>query len=143
MSVLHCHSQGDKRFSAFYAYVDFLGMRDTIEKFYQLSKRIESFAPSTIMEGKGKKPTHFCVRGITFDASYALLFYQTLWVMYFRQNPDLYEYARQFDDFHDRFKGKSKINQENTIRRIVRIGLDEASKECVPFVLYLKRQVNK
>ena len=40
MRILECHSQGDKRFSAFYAKVEVNGKLDSIENHYQLSKRI-------------------------------------------------------------------------------------------------------
>jgi hypothetical protein len=143
-TTLACHSQGDRRFSPFYALITFLGKRETIETIYQLAKRIGDYVPTSMMDGKGRKATHYCIGGVIFDTSYLEVFYQSLWVIYFKQNPDLYDYACTFDNFHDMFKGKSKVNQEKTIRRIVRIGLDNAAKECYPFLLELsnRRKLN-
>jgi hypothetical protein len=133
--ILECHSQGDKRFSPFFATIRFLGKQETIERIYQTSKITEGgFIPSSIREGKGKRAIGWNIRGVEFSVDRAPIFYQTLWVFYFKANPALYEYAKTFDDFHDMFKGKSRVNQEETIRRIVRLGLSEAARECYPFM---------
>lgn len=138
--VLECHSQGDRRYSAYYAYIVLLGKKESIERIYQTSKVINGYQPDCIKDGRGKTPTSWRIRGIDFDLSYSSIFYQTLWVLYFTHNKDLYDYACQFDEFHDKFSQKGHLNQAETIKRIVRLGLDVTSKECYPFMdeLYKK-----
>jgi endo-1,4-beta-D-glucanase Y len=43
--------------------------------------------------------------------------YRLLWVKYLDENPGLVEYARQFDEFTDMFRGKNTVNcQADVIR---------------------------
>lgn len=66
MKILECSSKGDKRFSAFFAYVEIFG-----------------------------------------------------------KNTELVEFAKQYDDFNDIFKGKDTINcQADSIRKYIKQGRD-------------------
>lgn len=126
MKILECHSKGDKRFSALYAKITVKKDLISIEKFYQSSKRN---VDGTIVE-KGKNFDYLEIFGVKIPKLYTSQFYDLLWVQYFMENKDLYEYACSFDDYRDIFKGKSINNQENTIRRICKEGLEKVSNDC-------------
>jgi hypothetical protein len=49
-------------------------------------------------------------------------FYQWMWLMYLDENPYLVEYASEFDDFNDIFKGKSGVCQADVIRQYIKRG---------------------
>ena len=129
MNVLECHSKGDKRFSAFYAKVTIHNKLVSIENFYQEAKRL----PDGTIAGKGNPFHHLVVFDKIIPAYYVHQFYDMLWVQYFMENPSLLEYAKTFDDYRDIFKGHSINNQEDTIRRICKEGLDKVYSECKPF----------
>ena len=116
MKKLQCDSKGDKRYSAFYAKVDVNGKLDSIENHYQLSKRVYGKeAPKSWREMKGIKPSYFVIGSKMFPNELFSQYYKLLWVKYFDKNPDLYEYACQFDEFVDIFKGKSLNCQADVI----------------------------
>lgn len=116
-------AKGDKRFSAFSAYVTVFGKRDSIENHYQLAKRFGAEVPKTWRDAKGKIPTHIFINGETYDAKYLSQWYKILWIIYFDENPALVSYVKQFDDFHDIFKGKNTVNcQADVIREYVQQG---------------------
>lgn len=115
--ILYCDSLGDKKFSALYAKIKLKnGKLETIENLYQKVKRDEHNKPV----GKGTSVHHCIIGDKVYPASYLSIYYKKLWECYFKQNPDLLDYAMQFDRFIDRFKGKSINNQGDTIASIVR-----------------------
>lgn len=127
MNVLECSSKGDKRFSAFYAYVDAFGRNTNIERHYQSCKR---FYDETITKAKGKSPDYLMIGGNLLDIKYLTPWYKVLWVRYLDQHPELVEYASQFDDFHDIFKGKNTINcQADVVRQYIKEGRDSIMNE--------------
>lgn len=130
MKVLQCHSKGDKRFSAMYAKITIDKKTDTIENFYQNSKRDK--------DGKSVKkgqPVAFMeFRGVKLPSYFLSDFYDLLWIQYFIENKDLYDYARTFDDYKDIFKGSSINNQENTIRKICKFGIKKVKENCSDFM---------
>ena len=130
MKVLQCHSRGDQRFSALYAKVTIDKVTDTIENFYQKSKRDINGRPLS----KGKKVAYMEFRGVKLPAYFLSSFYDLLWLQYFYENKDLYDYARTFDDYKDLFKGGSINNQENTIRRICKLGMKKVKEDCKDFM---------
>ena len=118
MRILECSTRGDRRFSAFGAYITIRSKTDCIENFYQNAKRTESGK----VAGKGK-PFHYFVCpfcGIEFPAEEVTDLYKGLWIIYFNKHPELLEYAATFDDYHDMFKGKSVNCQADVIREIVK-----------------------
>jgi len=136
--VLQCDRLGDLKYSALYARLKFLGKEETIEEIYQLSKRFDdNKPPKSTYDAKGRKPTHFNIRGVMLKPDCQYIFYHSLWVLYFICNSDLYKYACEFDEFYDTFKGKSKVCQADSIRRIVKIGLEASIKECSSFLINL------
>lgn len=106
--VLECSSRGDRRFSALFAQVTIKGKTQSIEEWYQGSKRD--------LDGKrvGKgKPFAYIVDPFTGDrlsGKEATSLYRGLWITYLSKNPELVKYAEQFDEFHDMFKGKNTVN---------------------------------
>ena len=111
--ALECSSRGDKRFSALYAKVLAFGVRDTIENLYQKSKR--NSAGRSV--GKGQPVDHMVLGGHRYPAAMLTGWYRLLWIRYLDDNPGLVEYARQFDEFTDMFRGKNTINcQADVIR---------------------------
>ncbi|MGL5750818.1 MAG: hypothetical protein ACRCXT_09850 [Paraclostridium sp.] len=119
MKILECSSKGDKRFSAFYAKVNLEGGSFTIESLYQQSKR---FNGEKINKPKGKIPTSIYWNGKDLDVKYLKNLYHTLWWHYLSSNKDLVEYAKQFDDYNDIFKGKSINCQADAIREYIILG---------------------
>lgn len=112
MKNLECSSRGDKRFSALYAKVN----GHSIEHWYQSCKRDSSGN----IPGKGKHVDHVIWKNIKYPASKLSEIYEKLWRLYFKQNPELLEYAAQFDTFTDMFKGKSINSQADVIAKIVK-----------------------
>lgn len=138
IKILECSSKGDKRFSAFYAKVKIFGKYDSIENHYQLCKRIGDFMPKIWRDVKGKAPTHFHLDGFDYDLRYLSSFYDLLWVSYLDKNPDLVEYAKEFDDFNDIFKGKSKNCQADSIRKYIKNGRKSILEEHKEFIDLIK-----
>lgn len=126
MSVLECHSKGDKRFSAFYAKIKVKGKLVSIENFYQNSKK----AYDGHKVQKGEMPDYIEIFSKKIPKEYLGMFYDLMWYQYFLENPNLYEYAKTFDDYLDIFKGKSINNQEKTIRKCCKNGLNFVKNEC-------------
>lgn len=99
--VLECSSRGDKRFSPVYARISIRGKEQSIEEFFLNARRTE--------DGKRagrNKPFDYIVCPFTGDklpAKDAADLYRGLWISYFNKNPDLVEYAAQFDDFSNAF----------------------------------------
>ncbi len=139
IKILECSSKGDKRFSAFYAKVKAFGKYDSIENHYQLCKRFGEFVPETWKDAKGKTPTHFELNGVEYDLKYLSMWYDMLWLKYLDENPGLVEYASQFDDFGDMFKGKSINCQADTIRKYIKQGRDAVWNDCLEFIDLLKK----
>lgn len=108
VKVLECSSRGDRRFSALFAKISIKGKEKSIEEIYQDSKRTEDGKKA----GKGK-PFDYVICPFTGDklpAEEASNLYKGLWITYFTRNPDLVEYAKGFDEFHDMFRGKDTVN---------------------------------
>lgn len=118
MKTLECSSRGDKRFSAFYANVEINGVSNSIETWYQMAKRnVEGDIP-----GKGR-PVAYMINPFTdnkLPATELTNFYYTLWLRYFKQNPNLLKYAQEFDSFTDMFRGKCKNCQADVIADCVK-----------------------
>ena len=113
--ILECSSRGDKRFSAFYAYVTVFGVNDSIEHHYQNAKRP--------IPKKGVKPEYLEINGSRYPTSYLTAWYLLLWVKYLDEHPELVEFAKQFDDFHDMFVGAHTLNsQADAVRLYVKQG---------------------
>ena len=104
--VLECSSKGDKRFSAMYAKVKAFGVMDTIENHYQKCKRD---ADGNVAK-KGQTVDYIILIRRKFPATMLTAWYRMLWIKYIDKNPDLVEYAQQFDEFTDAFRSKGMIN---------------------------------
>lgn len=136
IKILECSSKGDKRYSAFYANVTVFGRNTNIERHYQSCKK---FNDPTITKAKGLQPDFIEIKGKKLDKKYLTPWYKLLWVKYLDNNPDLVEYASQFDDFHDIFKGKNTINcQADVIRQYIKQGRESIIEECKEFIELLK-----
>lgn len=96
--------------------------------------------PSNWKEAKGKAPVFAEIAGIQLPISYLSQFYKLLWVKYFDQNPALLYVTSTYDDFSDRFKGKSKNCQADVIRDIVKKGRAHVVKECEPLIKLLRKE---
>ena len=104
--VLECSSMGDRRFSALFAMISIKGREQSIEEWYQNSKRTADGKKA----GKGK-PFHHIVDPFTGDAlpaKDAVDLYRGLWITYLNNHPDLVAYAAQFDDYSDVFQTSRK-----------------------------------
>lgn len=143
MTTLECSSKGDRRFSAFYAKVDLNGKYDSIENHYQLSKRFivegKEVIPTNWKEAKGKVPMYFVVNGNKIPLLYISSFYDLLWVKYLDQHPELVEFAKQFDEFTDMFRGKSQVCQADSIRTYVKEGRSALMRKAKPFIKILNQ----
>lgn len=112
---LECSSRGDKRFSAFYAKLKKYDNK-SIEYLYQNSKRTkEGFVP-----GKGRKVDYVVWEGNKYKPTVLTKLYEKLWRIYFIENPELLEYAKQFDTFTDMFRGKAINCQADVIAKLVK-----------------------
>ena len=126
MRILECSSRGDKRLSAFYARISFYGKIDSIENIYQSVKRDSN----NNKPGKGRKVDHIEIQGHKLDVKYLTPLYKMLWVKYLDINPDLVEYAKQYDDYNDMFKGRYTVNcQADVIRQYIKQGRNSIMSE--------------
>jgi uncharacterized phage-like protein YoqJ len=130
MKILECSSAGDKRFSAFGARVSAFGVIRSIEEHYQSSKTIDGASPRFTGYIKGK-PVNGCrINGVDLEPRFLTQWYKLLWVKYLDNNPELVAYAKTFDDFSDKFKGKAINCQADVIRQYVKQGRDSIMNEC-------------
>lgn len=128
MKNLECSSAGDKRFSAFYAKVSFNGEYDTIENHYQKVKR----GKDGIKVGKGQRVSYFIINTQRFEPEDLTPYYRLLWYLYLKQNPELVEYAKQFDSFTDKFRGHCINCQADCVKAFV--NKDKEFYKCIiPF----------
>lgn len=131
MKVLECSSIGDKRFSAFYAIISVNGEIRSIEHHYQLSKRfIDSPPPVTIKQAKGREPNSIMIGNVSLGANFLTQWYKLLWVKYLDYHPELVEYASQFDEFTDKFRGGSKNCQADVVKQYVKEGRESVIADC-------------
>lgn len=127
LNVLECSSKGDKRFSAFYAYVEVYGRNTNIERHYQSSKK---FYDANIKKAKGLQPDYMEINEKQIDTKYLTAWYKLLWLKYLDQNPILVKYASEFDEFNDVFKSKKSINcQADVIRQYIKEGRQSIIQE--------------
>lgn len=118
MNNLECSSAGDRRFSAFYAYVDVNGFSAPIEYHYQSCKK-NIYGLSV---PKGAHVDHIVINNKKLPACFLTPFYKLLWVKYLDANPILVTYAKKFDTFSDRYRGKSVNCQADVISEYVKSG---------------------
>jgi hypothetical protein len=137
--TLECSSKGDKRFSALYAKVSAFGLMDTIENHYQKSKRNANGA--TVK--KGQPVDHMVLNCHKFSASMLTSWYRLLWVKYLDGNPELVEYARQFDEFSDMFRGKSTINCQADVIRDYIADREQLVRSATKLIKMLKQMERK
>ena len=135
--ILECSSKGDSRFSAFGAYITLFGVYGNIETHYQTAKIFEDGAQfNTWKEAKqhqkeGHYPVAVRINGLDYPATLLSQFYTLLWLRYFRNKPDLIEYAKQFDTFNDMFRSKNTVNcQADVIRKYVKHGERALLDDC-------------
>ncbi len=124
-TTLECSSQGDNRFSAFGAHVNALGNK--IEMLYQEAKRFTddpNEGPTDWRNAKGRPVVAVSLNGKRFGPEYLTPWYWYLWTRYFLENPDLLQYARQFNTFTDMFRGKSTNCQADVIAFMAKNGLN-------------------
>ncbi|MDB9315610.1 hypothetical protein PN462_21030 [Spirulina sp. CS-785/01] len=147
MKVLQCHSKGDLRFSPFFCQVSFAGVKRSIETHYQCAKRFK-FAPipKSWKEAKDYQKAGFERLGFqlpnglylppdTYEVQdLAVQFYIALWYKYLRLHPQLIEYASQFDEFEDIFKGQFPFSQADVIRQAVQEGIESLKPLCSDFL---------
>jgi hypothetical protein len=129
---LECSSAGDKRYSAFYAKVIFNGVYDTIENHYQKVKRGKD---GTNVK-KGEKVSYFIINTKRFEPTELTAYYRLLWYTYLKQNPELVAYAKQFDTFTDKFRGKCINCQADCVKAFV-----NKDKEFYKCILDFKRKL--
>ena len=118
INILECSSKGDRRFSAFYARIEIYDKWDSIENHYQQSKGFIN----PPLKVKGAKPDYLIIKNKKYDKKYLTAYYKLLWVKYLDNNKELVEYASQFYDFNDIFKGKSINCQADVIRQYIKQG---------------------
>lgn len=136
---LECSSVGDKRFSAFFAKVNFFNQIQSIEQFYQEAKRFNRIQ-LPFKEAKGKRPTSFVIANETYDVSLLSYFYKFLWILYFKQNSFYLDGIKHYDTFTDKFKGNSINCQADVITQIKLHGIADMINEIKPFTILLKER---
>lgn len=142
---LECSRAGDTRFSSSGAQVQVYGKNSTIEWHIQTSKRFKnSPPPTTIKMAKGRAPDYFMIDGIALDNKLLPQWQMLLWVKYLDNNPELVEYAKQFDEFTDSFRNK-KFSQADIIKQYVKKGRNSVLSHCndLLYILNLHKKVGK
>lgn len=151
VKILQCHTKGDKRYSPFCCYVEVCNYNDSIENHYQCAKRFENgFIPKNWKDAKlqnklGVKRTHFELRnGLILPpdtklvTDLAVQFYILMWYKYLRQHPELIEYASEFDEFNDIFKGAFPFCQADVIEKSVKDGVESLKDMCSEFIVLFR-----
>lgn len=139
--VLECSSRGDKRFSPIYAKVAIHGKEKSIEEWYQSSKR----SADGKKVGRNEDFEYF-VDPYTNDKlskTEAPYFYRGLWITYLKNNPDLVEFASQYDEFSNIYDGKKIENSHHWIIAAYVKGDRERYIEVVKASDWYKNMVNK
>jgi DNA phosphorothioation-dependent restriction protein DptG len=163
MPTLQCHSRGNTDYSPLYCYVEVLGKVDTIENHYQATKvfldKLEDkmVYSYSFMEVKKMQdtPLRYEREGFWFPhfehpqaiflgtenskkTDLVIQYYISLWYKHLKKYPEKVEYASQYDDFVDIFKGKFPYCQADVIRDAVNHGVRYLYSECVGFLNLLK-----
>lgn len=104
--VLECSDRGDQRFDPEFAKIKIGRREETIANLYREVKQSEEFQGYR----KGKRFSQIVdpFTGDKISAQEVPWLYRGLWMTYFAQNPDLVNYAEQFDRF-------SNINGRNSL----------------------------
>lgn len=106
---LECSTKGDKRFSAFCAYIMGRGIK-SIEEIYQASKIFEDGSTGlSWKEAKGRKAIN-----ITETAK----LYSQLWDEYIDENPGLFEILEVVNGVSDMFGQRDHVCQATELWRI-------------------------
>lgn len=136
---LECSSIGDKRFSAFYAKINFLDQTQSIEKFYQEAKRFNGIS-FPFKEAKGKTPTSFVIDNVEYEVSLLSYYYKFLWLLYFKQHNYRLDVVSHYDTFTDKFKGDSVNCQADVLTQLKLHGINDIIKEIRPLTDRLKER---
>ena len=103
---LECSSKGDKRFSAFYAYVN----GRSIEVQYQAAKIFEDGSTGLHWKkAKGRKAV---------NADECAILYENLWRQYISEHPELLEILKGSSGLSDIFAEKGSVNQAYVLWKI-------------------------
>lgn len=150
MKILQCDSRGDQRYSPFFCPVSAFGVVKSIEDHYQTAKVFVGtdgrlVHPQDWREAKQydkagwTRHDHFRLPDGRFCPARFLIFgwYAALWVKYLDEHPELVEYARQFDEFADRFKGTFPLCQADCVRLYVKQGRAALVDRCREFLSWL------
>lgn len=109
---LECSTKGDKRFSTLYARLKCAGNRSIEEIMYLASKIFPDDSTGLSPKpAKGRQTIHmkFCAK-----------VYEQAWQKYFEENPELLEYASNFNGFSDIFGQPKYQSQAIEIYKIVK-----------------------
>ena len=121
--TLECSSAGDPNYSALFARVEVFGVTDTIERHYQLCKRINGEQFTDWQDAKGKSPDCIIINGHKYEPNDRIPFYELMWVKYLDNHLNLIIGAKMYDEFTDRFRGSSPlVCQADTIRDYIKKG---------------------
>ena len=103
---LECSSNGDKRFSAFYAKVN----GRSIEEQYQAAKIFEDGSTGLHWkEAKGRRAA---------NAAECVILYENLWRQYISQHPKLLDILKKASGLSDMFATKGSVNQAHVLWKI-------------------------
>lgn len=155
--ILECHTRGDKRFSPFFTRVTAFGIDDTIENFYQKSKVFLKqdgelvHAKSWQSAKKLQKPPplgwglplwdeFLLPNGRWVPRKFHVFgWYSSLWVKWLDAHPNLVEYAKTFDDYHDPFKHGFPLCQADCLRLYCKQGRVALMATCREFLEWLRQ----
>jgi O-acetyl-ADP-ribose deacetylase (regulator of RNase III) len=150
--TLECSSKGDRRFSALNAKVHVkvndVERFDTIESHYQDAKefldedgnfvKAKDWKEAKAWQKEGRKAVRVNIQGTILPIDFLTQYYKLLWVKYLDANPHLVQYAKQFDEFTDMFRGNSINCQADVIRQYVKEGRESIVSECKPLIMALR-----
>jgi hypothetical protein len=107
---LECSSKGDKRFSAFYARVEYNGLTLSIEEHYQRAKVFEGGVTGLDWRrAKGRTP---------INGEFCRKLYSQLWRDYIRLNPHLLEILKEATGLSDVFGQEGHCCQATELWKI-------------------------
>jgi hypothetical protein len=153
--ILQCHSRGNQNYSPFFCSVRAFGVVDSIENHYQCAKRFQGcpaprnwrdarkykhqgFRQVAWQIGKYRLPVKTDESGTSFAVDdWGIQYYIALWHRHLSEHPEKVEFAQQFDEFEDPFKGNFPFCQADVMRVVAWTGVDG----LLPYFALLKELI--
>lgn len=137
--VLNCNPINGNVITDKTARITFYGVLDSIDSIYTNGRKTVNG------ETAGNDNfDHLEINGFIFDKSYCSKFYEALWWSFFKENQDMIDEIRKYDDYEDGLDDGVINSSARVFKIIKKYGMNGLSSNCKPFLIELRnREVNK